>query len=193
MPNVFVLLMGAPMESEVVRSQSSHGAAPTKPNVTAELVRAVFRYCPDTGQFFYRKSRPHRSSDVPAGRINKKGYRILSICGFKFQAHRLAWLHVYGSFPVGEIDHKNGARDDNRIANLRDVTTIQNQWNRTRARTGSTSGLIGAHLMHSGNWAARIVRYGKQKHLGTFATAEAAHAAYVAARLAEGNPMQVSE
>lgn len=95
-----------------------------------------------------------------------------------YQAHRLAWLYVYGRFPNGQLDHKNGNKLDNRIINLRKATDTQNHAN-SKARR-SRSNLKGAHwFKRDGKWQAKMTgRNNKTIYLGTFDTAKAAHAAY---------------
>ena len=87
-----------------------------------------------------------------------------------------------GAWPKGDIDHINGKRDDNRIANLRDVPRAVNRQNVLRARADNRVGLIGVKASRNGTYEARIGVNGKYLHLGTYRTAEAAHAAYVSAK-----------
>lgn len=47
-----------------------------------------------------------------------------------YRVHRLVWEAFNGSIPDGyEIDHVNGVKDDNRLANLRVVTPKENNHN----------------------------------------------------------------
>jgi hypothetical protein len=56
-----------------------------------------------------------------------------------------------------------------------------NNANRRRQRN-NTSGFAGVYLeQKSGKWVARVRKDGRTHHLGRFATAQAAHEAYVAA------------
>jgi hypothetical protein len=87
---------------------------------------------------------------------------------------------VYGYWP-NEVDHVNGAKDDNRIANLREVTHSENMQNQRGARSDSKTGLLGVSA-HHGKWCARIRVKGTLKHLGSYSTPEAAHQAYVKAK-----------
>ena len=48
-------------------------------------------------------------------------YRNVVIDGRGYKAHRLMWLLCTGAWPEFVVDHINGDRHDNRLANLRDV------------------------------------------------------------------------
>lgn len=73
-----------------------------------------------------------------------RGYKTARLAGRKFYAHRVAWFLHYGAWPTNEVDHINGNRSDNRIANLRDVPTSINNRNKAKARS-SASGLTGIY------------------------------------------------
>jgi hypothetical protein len=80
--------------------------------------------------------------------------------------------------PAGEVDHINGVRADNRIANLRLATMSQNRANAKR-RSDNRSGLKGVSwCAPRSKWRAQIKTGGRSQHLGLFGSAEAAHAAY---------------
>lgn len=122
-------------------------------------------------------SQNSRVSGTVAGRISNNGYIGISIRKHRYLAHHLAWFICHGRLPKF-IDHINGKRDDNRIANLRECTYSQNNSN-TRLRSDNVSGLKGAsYVAERGKWIAQISVNGKNKNLGRFATAEEAHAAY---------------
>jgi hypothetical protein len=81
-------------------------------------------------------------------------------------AHRIAWLISYGRWPNGCIDHKNGVRTDNRIANLFDVSHAENQQN-LPLRKNSKTGYIGVYwATHAQAYIAKISVKGKHIHLG---------------------------
>ncbi len=73
------------------------------------------------------------------------------------------------------VDHINGNLLDNRKANLRIVTQLENCQNRTRANKNSKTGRRG--VSQTGNFAACVSVDGKHVHLGYFETIEDASAA----------------
>jgi hypothetical protein len=121
-----------------------------------------------------------RFAGQPAGWLDADGYRRLRINGVKFLASRIAWMLVTGEDPGNrEIDHKNTHRDDNRWSNLRLATHGQNQQNR-KVLKNNLSGWKGVSRNYPG-WRATIYIDRVRRHLGTFATPEKAHAAYLEA------------
>ncbi|MBJ9895227.1 HNH endonuclease signature motif containing protein [Burkholderia cenocepacia] len=150
--------------------------------LTAQRLRELLNYDQATGQFRWREKASHRVEvgDV-AGSPDRDGYLKIQIKGKKYLAHRLAWLFMTGAWPAREVDHVNGVRADNRFSNLRAVTRSQNMQNQRRARSNSTTGLIGANRQGNG-FQSSINIDGTPTYLGYFATPEAAHAAYVDAK-----------
>ncbi|MCF5715464.1 AP2 domain-containing protein [Pseudomonas tremae] len=77
------------------------------------------------------------------------------------------------------MDHRDGVRSNNAWRNLRLATRAQNSAN---VPPRGSSGLKGAtYNKREQRWKAQICIRGKQTSLGTFQTAEQAHAAYRAA------------
>jgi hypothetical protein len=149
--------------------------------ITHTELLTQFTYCPDTGQFRRRT----RTGERPAGTTNSCGYTRIVINRKAYLAHRLAWLYMNGAFPVGDIDHINGDRADNRRVNLRDVPRKMNAANRHKANKNNARQLLGVSRLRS-RWVAQIAIDGVKRHLGVFDTAEAAHQAYLVARHPEG-------
>ena len=144
--------------------------------LTAERVRELLSYDPDTGVF--RWILPQATwievGDI-AGSIHKHtGYRYIGIAGKKYKAHRLAWLYVHGVWPAKQLDHRYGIRDDNRIAELREATNAENAQNRP-APSRNTSGHIGVswHKIDK-KWRAYIHVNRTQIPLGNFDSIEIA-------------------
>jgi hypothetical protein len=150
--------------------------------ITADELRRLLKYDPETGDFLWRIRRGRAHLNFIAGSISpdKRGrnYRRININGKLYRAHRLAWLYVNGSWPINHVDHINGNSLDNRIVNLREATNAENMMN-CGAKKNNTSGFKGVswHKV-TGRWQAIIRADGKLKHLGIFATPEEAFVAY---------------
>lgn len=151
---------------------------------TAERVRELFTYESLTG-IFTRKVATSRNTKVGeiAGSIDPHGYRCIAVDGAIYKAHRLAWLYVHGEWPALDLDHINRVRDDNRIANLREVSRSENCQN-SSGRVDNKSGHRGVYWnKQRACWVAGIGLNGKVKYLGLFSSIDDAAAAYKAAAL----------
>jgi hypothetical protein len=149
--------------------------------ITLEEAQQHLTFDPDTGIFSWNKAKGRlvKAGDV-AGSVHRSGYRRIGICGALVYAHRLAWLMHYGEEPADMIDHINGNRDDNRIANLRHANALINSQNAKRGRPNRTSGLLGVFSDANGaTWSVHIEFMGKTVRTGSFATIEEAHERYL--------------
>lgn len=163
------------------------------------FLRECFDYTPETGEFRWR-ARPADHFNDP--RVftrwcrHKVGTRAFSIrknhpyptsCvtyqgrEIELMAHRVAWALVTGEYPKDQIDHINCDGHDCRFSNLREANQSLNNANRRRNKTqkGPLKGV--AQHPKTGRWKSQIQVNGVSHYLGYFATAEDAHAAYVAA------------
>jgi hypothetical protein len=137
----------------------------------------VLNYDQETGVFTWKPRKGCRAGQ-PLGCDNGNGYLRITVDGVSHYAHRLAWVYMNGSTDAEHIDHINGNRADNRIANLRPATPKQNQENRHGAQRNSKSGVLGVSWhKRAGKWQAH--RSGE--YLGLYPTQEAAQAAYMEA------------
>jgi hypothetical protein len=143
--------------------------------------RDWLRYDKDSGQFYWKKTTGRAIADEVAGTVSSFGYVKISLQGKKYMGHRLAWLYVHGRWPIGMIDHMNGVKNDNRIANLRDVTRSVNAQNRRTATAANALGVLGVGF-RNGVYSAAIMLNKKHIFLGNFNTKEEAAAAYLAAK-----------
>lgn len=141
----------------------------------------LLKYDPETGEFRWLK--PQRGCRMRAGDLagckHRTGYWIVRVDGRGYGAHRLAWFYFKGEWPAVDIDHKNGDAADNRLENLRPSTHSQNMANRKR-NVSNQVGLKGVSRKGR-KFGAELTVNGDRRWLGTFETAGAAHAAYVAA------------
>ena len=169
-----------------------------------EVLRQLLRYEPETGKLFWKERAPEhypcgfgrytaaRSSltfnikhaNREAGCLDESnGYLRLSILGSKTYAHRAIWAIETECWPDYDIDHINGCRTDNRLANLRAVDRHENTKNQ-RLRSTNTSGRMGVKkIQKTGRWRSGIMVDGVSHHIGVYATFdEASEARTVAER-----------
>ncbi len=139
-----------------------------------QYLRQRLRYERETGQLIWRhdetmpKRWNSRWAGVPAGRISQCGYNQVSIYGTRYPSHRIIWAMEYGVWPIGEIDHIDGNRLNNRLSNLRDVTRTENARNMA-LRFDSTSGSTGVCWdKNRRKWIAQIRVNRLRINLGRF-------------------------
>lgn len=152
-----------------------------------ERVMNVLEHDPLTGLFRWKV----RTSNACkrgwfAGSKNSGGYTELHMTWCHIYGHHLIWIMHNGSVPQYQIDHENGDRSDNRIANLRDVPPSENMRNVKRHIT-NTSGHVGVFWYKPRNkWVARITVNYTLHHLGYFTDIADAIAARKAAEIFYG-------
>ena len=149
-------------------------------SVSADRLRELLYYNPETGVFTWR-IRPNRAirEGSVAGYLRKDGFRHVGIEGTSYLAHRLAWLYVYGEWPKYELDHINRDRDDNRIANLRDMNHSRQCFNiKSEPIRKSRSGYRGVRNRW-GKYQSMIKINGKPRQTGTYDTPEEARTGYM--------------
>lgn len=171
--------------------------------IDIDLARTAVAYDPETG-LFRAKEAPASSfkdgkrsaqaranlrngmmRDRQCGTQNERGYVRVRILGASVYAHRLAWALTHGQWP-NKIDHINGDRSDNRIANLRSVDSLENGHNQ-RLRKNNTSGVLGVRWnKNAQKWIARIFFNGREINLGAFENRDDAVAARSQAEIEHG-------
>jgi len=91
-----------------------------------EHIKKRYTYDAATGEIRNRKGQVVKGWE-------REGYKLLNIrIGNRrngISLHHIAWALVFGRFPK-QIDHLNGIKTDNRLVNLREVTTSENDQNR---------------------------------------------------------------
>lgn len=164
------------------------------------LLRQLLRYESDTGLLFWEerpvemfiggKYSPERRAaswnSRCAGReaftyVNSAGYRTGAINDTLLLAHRVIWAIHYGIWPEHDVDHIDGDKLNNRIANIRDVPQAVNTRNAV-GKSNNTSGVTGVSFRPDrGKWRARIMIDYREINLGHFDTLEEATIAREAA------------
>lgn len=141
--------------------------------LTMERVRELFTYDPILG-LMTRKSTGYTLGK----KSNKRLYTIID--GTSYSLSRVIWLHYYGTWPVGLVDHEDLNENNNKIENLRDATYAQNCQNR-KSKTFNGGVTFKGDLTKP--WQARITVNNVRISLGWFTTKEEGMAVYQAAAL----------
>jgi hypothetical protein len=92
-------------------------------SLTAERLREVLDYNPETGVFTWKVRTSIRVvAGKVAGSVGKRGYLIIGVGGRNYYAHRLAWLHMTGEWPIAVPVHlaRDGTRRQVRSAGRQD-------------------------------------------------------------------------
>lgn len=97
-----------------------------KTDITAEFLREILDYNPDTGVFIWKQKLSDRIVPGKVAGGAKTGSVRIGVLGTNYLAHRLVWLYVTGEWPKHIISHINGNLNDNRFCNLRDIPKGQN-------------------------------------------------------------------
>ena len=143
--------------------------------ITFEKAKELFTYDRETGIIKWRKRIIDQRGGRVAGYASSNGYTRININGKTYRAHRIAMLLAYGFYGEGlEVDHINHVRNDNRLANIRFVTRLDNNRNQTK-RSDNTTGVTGVYYRKDQRkYRALIAVDRKLINLGTFATLEEA-------------------
>ena len=151
-------------------------------------LREVLTYDSETGAFTWlvdpNPSKKGRTcAGDTAGTITSSGHVLIGYKGVHYYAHRLAVFYVTGKWPKHEVDHRNGARADNRWLNLRSATVKQQRENATPQKR-SASGVRGVYwFKRTQRWQAVINHNKKAVALGYHDTLLDAAAARKSAEL----------
>ena len=134
--------------------------------LTQAKLKDILFYNKKTGEWLWIRQRGDKiRPGMKAGKNQyhkNTVYRSIVIDYQDYLVHRLAWLYVYGNWPVNEIDHIDGNGLNNALSNLRDVTRLESSRNRA-VSIRTNSGIMG--IQKSGKrWKARLC----QEYLGTF-------------------------
>lgn len=114
-----------------------------------------------SGGKLYHKQKNCKNIPIGAevGSRHNGGYIQTTIDGKPILLHRLVWVMAYGFIPT-VIDHIDGDRTNNRLDNLRMVTSSKN--NANRKTNHAKSGILGlSYRPKRDNWRGVIKLEGK--------------------------------
>ena len=151
--------------------------------LTQTRLKELLHYESSTGIFTWIVKRRGIELSKIAGCKNPDGYIKIGIDLKDYAAQRLAWLYVYGEFPILSIDHRDRDTSNNSISNLREISKTGNAQNSIKPSKNNRLGLLGVCFIKSRKkFRATIQINGKTKCLGYFNTPEIAHAIYIEAK-----------
>jgi hypothetical protein len=143
-------------------------------------MREHFSYDPLTGDIINIKRRmglkPERVG-FSALRPCVNGHFYVSFRRKVFLASRFAWALHHGEWPSFEIDHRDGDTHNNKLLNLRELTSSQQK--RNRKPYGKT-GVKSTHI-HQNGFRASLTVNKKRVDLGVFANLSDANSAVIEA------------
>lgn len=147
--------------------------------LSQSYVRELFDYDPETGKFTWRTRNPrsHIAVGDPAGSATNKGDQVM-VGKYRYKVSILIWVWVYGHWPSGPplelVDHIDRNPFNNRLNNLRLVSSKYNSWNHNR-NVLNRSGFNGvSYHTATGKYKATITINYQKIYLGEFPTAELA-------------------
>ncbi len=94
--------------------------------LTQELVKDLFTY--SDGKLYWNMDRGKKTKRGDIAGYKAKIYFIIKINGDAYRQHRVIFLYHKGFMPE-YLDHEDGNVENNRIGNLRECTSNQNNQN----------------------------------------------------------------
>lgn len=165
-------------------TNGAYKAASKEASLTAAIVRDLFDYDARSGELRWRRVLGKRVLiGSRAGSRKPNGYWQIGLYGKVHNLSRVIWLHVYGEWPNGEVDHRDTNPSNHRIENLRVATRKQNEFNKPGRNSTGFKGV--SFDGRTGRFKASIRLNGRSTHLGCFASAALAGAAYAKAAAAQ--------
>ena len=140
--------------------------------MTQKQLKKIISYDPKTGIISRNNSKKPNPKQV---NHNNNGLRIM-INRTSYRHGRLIWFYMVGHWPKGEVDHIDGNSSNNKLNNLRDVTSGQNKFNMNR---------IGYTIRKNRRkkYFVRVRVEGREISIGYFLTTKEARKQYVKAKI----------
>ena len=107
----------------------------SKDILTQNRLRELLHYEPATGIFTRLVGRRGNAKAGDIAGTLSHGYIIIRVGVRKYQAHRLAYLYMAGTWPPAMIDHRDNCKHNNTWTNLRPATRSENLLNSSARKT----------------------------------------------------------
>ena len=151
--------------------------------LTQDDLKRLFHYDQETGLFtrLVNSGTRWKIGQIVGCLDPISGYLTVGVGNKTYRLHRLAFLYVTGKWPEHDVDHIDGIGSNNKWANLREATELQNMQNYKKANKNNKSKFLGVSTQRYG-FQAVIYKNRKRIYLGLFKTPELAHTAYLEAK-----------
>jgi hypothetical protein len=150
--------------------------------LTKEYLKSILDYNQDTGIFTWKVNKSQRTKVGNVAGWLHDGYKKIEINNKKYNAHRLAWLYVYGEMPKNLIDHIDNDRSNNKISNLRQSTHQTNSENYKTPKTNKSGVKNVCWYKNSNKWVVSMSVKKTKKTIGYFDDIELAELVAIEAR-----------
>lgn len=153
--------------------------------LTWKRLNYLLEILPESGNVLWKNPPGLRGSFLvgkPAGCFRHK-LKYVHICLDRkiYKRHRLIWFFVHKRWPINDIDHINGNKQDDRLCNLREATRSQNMFN-SKLKRNNSSGRKGIVWdKRRLKWRVRMVVKQNEIYVGRFDSFNEALAARVIA------------
>jgi hypothetical protein len=144
--------------------------------INQKTVQDLFNYDPKTGVFTWKTAMSRKTPiGTVAGFLKDDGYWSIGFNWKQFRADKLAWLYVYGEYPMTQVIHIDGNTANSAIDNL----TLEKSKQQIEKEAISFTYLATKKGGVTRKWMAHIEQAGKMVCLGAFETKRDAKDAYI--------------
>lgn len=143
--------------------------------ITQQELLRDFKYDPQTGELRWNVKRCGAKCGEICG-SEMKGYLRVVYNYRSYMVHRIIWMMMYGEWPE-QVDHINGNKKDNRLVNLRNVSTAYNCQNQGMRKDKKWKAIPGVYYQPDCDvWRVRLKINGTTKNFGSFKDKDEAEA-----------------
>lgn len=140
--------------------------------INKDYLQATFEY--KNGTLYWREDRKsNKVKNKQAGSVHVSGYIVVRLQNKLYFLHRLIFLYHHGFLPKN-VDHIDGNKQNNKIENLREATTQENQFNAKKSQKNTSGYKNVSFCKNSKKWFVQLRINKKNRYIGYFADIELA-------------------
>jgi hypothetical protein len=130
--------------------------------VDQETLMECLDYCPESGDWVWRRATNNRYVGKPAGRVNQSGHVIITVHGRNIYANKLCFVYQEGRWPTHRITHLDGDRQNLAWDNLKERVPKRDEVGTKKMLNCKTWGAVPhkgiSYDSHSGRYYGKIMR-----------------------------------